>query len=179
MTSPARSRLEAERPCVGLLRRGRFGLTVIAVVGVALAGCGGDDQTDRQAEVADRGAAVMPFDLDATTHTFTHTDDGGIQAVTADNPSDVAQISLIRGHLLDERDNFARGDFDDPAAIHGHDMDGVAELRAGYTDITVTYTNLPDGAQLTYTTDNSDLVEAIHAWFDRQLMDHGADAQAG
>ncbi|MGE0304995.1 MAG: hypothetical protein AB7N61_20555 [Acidimicrobiia bacterium] len=58
-------------------------------------------------------------------------------------------------------------------------MDGVAELRAGYTDITVTYTDLPDGAQLTYTTDRADLVEAIHAWFDRQVMDHGADARTG
>jgi hypothetical protein len=182
MTSPTRSRLEAKRPCVRPLRWGRFGLAVIAViavVGVAVAGCGGDDQTERQAEVADRGEAVMPFDLDATTHTFTHTDDGGIQTVTADDPSDVEQIGLIREHLHEERDKFARGDFDDPAAIHGHDMDGVAELRAGYSDITVTYSDLPDGAQLTYTTEKADLVEAIHAWFDRQLMDHGADAQAG
>jgi hypothetical protein len=179
MTSSTRWRLDAKRPCVRSLRWGRFGLAVIAVVGVAVAGCGGDGQTDRQAEVADRGAAVMPFDLDATTHTFTQTDDGGIQTVTADDPSDVTQIDLIRGHLHDERDKFARGDFDDPAAIHGHDMDGVAELRAGYADITVTYTDLPDGAQLTYTTENADLVEAIHAWFDRQLMDHGADAQPG
>jgi hypothetical protein len=173
------AKADGKRPCIRRLRRGRFGLTVIAVVGVALAGCGGDDQTDRQAEVADRGAAVMPFDLDATTHTFTQTDDGGIQAVTADDASDAEQIGLIRGHLHEERDNFAGGDFDDPAAIHGHDMDGVAELRAGYTDITVTYTDLPDGAQLTYTTDRADLVDAVHAWFDRQLMDHGTDARAG
>ncbi|MGE0304996.1 MAG: hypothetical protein AB7Q27_04485 [Acidimicrobiia bacterium] len=91
--------------------QGRLGVAVVAVVGVALAGCSADDQTERQAEVAERGATVMPFDLDATTHTFTHADDGGIQTVTADNPSDVAQIDLIRGHMHDERDNFARGDF--------------------------------------------------------------------
>jgi len=162
-----------------LLRKGCLGLAVLAIVVVGLAGCGGDDQSERQAEVAERSATVMPFDLDATTHTFTHTDDGGIQTVTADDPSDAEQIDLIRDHLQDERDNFARGNFDDPAAIHGHDMDGVAELRAGYTDINVSYTDLPDGAEMTYTTDRADLVGAIHAWFDRQLMDHGADAQAG
>jgi hypothetical protein len=121
----------------------------------------------------------MPFDLDATTHTFTQTADGGIQTVVADDPGDAEQVALIRRHLAEERDNFSRGDFDDPAAIHGHDMDGVAVLRAGYAAISVTYTDRPDGAQLTYRTDDPDLVAAIHAWFDRQVSDHGADAMSG
>lgn len=81
--------------------------------------------------------------------------------------------------LSDERDNFSRGDFDDPAQIHGHDMPGVAELIAGYSDVAVTYAEAPDGAQLTYTTDDPQLVDAIHAWFDRQVMDHGDDAETG
>ena len=163
--------------------RSRIVLSAVVAAAVALApaGCGGDDNSlaERQAEVAERGAQVMPFDLDATTHTFTNTSDGGLQVVVADDPADADQIALIRDHLAEERDNFARGDFDDPAAIHGHDMDGVAELRAGYTDITVEYAERPDGAQLTYTSDEPELVEAIHAWFDRQVMDHGAHAEAG
>jgi hypothetical protein len=142
--------------------------------------CSDDEPAaDRQAEVAERGAAVMPFDLEATTHVFTDTDDGGVQVVTADDPEDETQIALIREHLREERDNFAVGDFDDPAAIHGHDMPGVAELSAGYEDVTVTYADLPAGAELTYTTDSPELIEAIHAWFARQLMDHGAHAEAG
>lgn len=100
MTSPERSRPKAEHPCVGQRRCGRLGLAVVAVVGVALAGCGGDDQTDRQSAVAERGATVMPFDLDATTHTFTNTHDGGVQTVSVDDPSDVAQIDLTRDHWL-------------------------------------------------------------------------------
>ena len=99
--------------------------------------------------------------------------------MVADDPADSEQIALIRDHLREERDNFARGDFDDPAAIHGHDMDGVAELRAGYADITVTYADLPDGAKLTYTSDLPALVDAVHAWFDRQVSDHGAHATTG
>jgi hypothetical protein len=154
----------------------------IAVGILLLVGCGDDGEEPlaaRQAEVADRGTQVMPFDLDATTHTFTDTDDGGIQTVTADDPGDDEQIELIRAHLRDERDKFAQGDFEDPAAIHGHDMDGVAELAAGYRDIAVTYADLPDGGQLTYTTERPDLVDAVHAWFARQVMDHGVHAQAG
>jgi hypothetical protein len=145
---------------------------------VAVAGCGGE-RGARQAEVAERGAEVMPFDLDATTHTFTKTRDGGVQAVTADDRGDETQVRLIRDHLLDERDRFRRGDYADPARIHGADMPGVAELSAGHQRIAVTYAELPAGAHLTYTTTDADLVNAIHAWFDRQVMDHGAHAEAG
>lgn len=152
----------------------------IAVAMLSVTACSSDDAvTQRQAEVADRGAEVMPFDLDATTHVFTKTDDGGIQIVRADDPDDDRQIELIREHLREERANFARGDFDDPARIHGHDMPGVAELAAGYADITVTYRQQPDGARLIYITEDPDLVAAVHSWFDRQVMDHGSDAEAG
>lgn len=161
-------------------------LVALAIAAVAVIGCSSSDSSDdddalveRQADVAERGAEVMPFDLDATTHTFTKTDDGGIQIVVADDPSDVHQVALIRSHLAEEREHFARGDFDDPAAIHGHDMEGVAELRARYADVEITYHDRPDGAQLEYTSDDPALVDAIHAWFDRQVMDHGAHAEAG
>ena len=159
----------------------RLAVVSCTIALLALAGCGDDGASlaERQAEVAERGAQVMPFDLDATTHSFTDADDGGVQTVTADDPEDAAQIDLIREHLKAERDNFASGDFEDPAAIHGHDMDGVAELAAGYRDITVAYTDLPDGGQLTYTSQRPDLVAAVHAWFSRQVMDHGPDAETG
>jgi hypothetical protein len=161
-------------------RTGPLALIAAAALAATAASCSGSEPiAEQRAQVAERGAEVMPFDLDATTHVFTNTDDGGTQVVTADAPGDQRQIDLIREHLADERDNFARGDFDDPAQIHGHDMPGVAELTAGYADVAVTYAETPDGAQLTYTTDDPQLVDAIHAWFDRQLMDHGDDAEAG
>ena len=99
--------------------------------------------------------------------------------VTADDPADETQVRLVREHLLEERGNFARGDFDDPARIHGMDMPGVAELSADYQMISVSYSELPAGAELRYTTSDPHLVDAIHAWFDRQVMDHGAHAEAG
>ncbi len=160
--------------------RRRYTVAAVAALATIAAGCSQSDPiADQQAQAAERGAEVMPFDLDATTHHFTKTDEGGIQVVTADDPTDQRQIDLIRDHLTDERDNFARGDFDDPARIHGHDMPGVAELTARYADVSVTYAETPDGARLTYTTDDPRLVDAIHAWFDRQVMDHGDDAEAG
>lgn len=152
------------------------------VVGLAavVTGCAGSEAGESRPEtVASRGAEVMPFDLESTTHTFTKTSSGGLQTVTADDPDDSVQIALIRQHLAEEQENFARGDFSDPARIHGMDMPGVEELSTGYDRITVTYAELPAGASLDYTTDDGLLVDAIHSWFDRQEMDHGSGGAAG
>jgi hypothetical protein len=160
-------------------RSATAGLGALAAVVLLLGACAddGDGLAARRAEVARRGAQVMPFDLDATTHTFTATASGGVQEVVADDPDDAEQVELIRRHLAEERERFSEGDFDDPAAIHGHDMDGLAELRSGYPDITITYDDIPGGARLTYATERSQLIRAIHAWFDRQVMDHGDHAR--
>jgi hypothetical protein len=134
---------------------------------------------NRQEEVATRGAVVMPFDLDETTHTFTKTDTGGVETVTADDPLDVEQVTLIRQHLQEEAQLFARGDFSDPMAIHGAGMPGVKALAAGATRLSVEYRELSDGARLTYSSADAALVEALHAWFDAQLSDHGDHASQG
>lgn len=106
----------------------------------------------RQADVAARGAEVMPFDLNTTTHTFERVADGGVQTVTADDPTDVEQIALIRTHLQEETTRFRQGDFSDPAQIHGEDMPGLADLQAGADRIAVEYHELPDGARMSYRT---------------------------
>jgi hypothetical protein len=139
----------------------------------------GHDHT-RQEEVAARGAEVMPFDLERTTHHFEARPWGGVQTVVADEP-DAEQIELVRAHLRDEATRFARGDFDDPMAIHGHEMPGLADLRAGAEAgrVEIGYADVPAGGRLTYRADERVLVTALHAWFDAQLMDHGADAEAG
>jgi hypothetical protein len=121
----------------------------------------------------------MPFDLHATTHTFIKTEDGGLQRVEADDPFDETQIALVRGHLHEEQRKFQRGDYDDPARIHGMDMPGLAALEAGYDRITVTYDDRPRGAELRYRTNDADLISAVHEWFDRQVVDHGDHARAG
>ncbi len=158
------------------------GFSFVLIATAVLAGScgGGDDASDlaaRQQLVAEAGAQVMPFDLDATTHIFTNTATGGIQDVTADNPDDQANIDLIRQHLDDEAAKFRSGDFSDPEAIHGPQMPGLAVLKARHADITVDLAHTPSGATLTYRTANSELVEAIHQWFAAQTSDHGDHAQ--
>ena len=170
-----------DRPRV---RRSVILLTVATVATVgALAGCGGEPpppaNPDRQAEVAEHGASVMPFDLDRTTHQFRKTDSGGVQTVVADDPRDTTQINLIREHLRDEADRFRRGDFADPTQIHGEAMPGLDALRNHVGGITVDYETTPDGARITYTTTDEPLIVALHAWFDAQVSDHGQHADHG
>nr|WTB35021.1 aspartate carbamoyltransferase [Streptomyces sp. NBC_00830] len=140
---------------------------------------GDNGQTGRQEAVAERGRTVMPFDLEQTTHHFTPTETGGVQDVVADQPDDTKQVSLIRTHLQQEAKAFGQGDFGDPAQIHGESMPGLAALEDGYERIEVHYRERPDGATLTYTTDESALVDALHDWFEAQLSDHGDHAETG
>jgi len=130
----------------------------------------------RQAEVAGRGAAVMPFDLNRATHRFEPAATGGVQSVRS-RDGDVRQIALVRDHLRQEQARFAKGDFRSPAAIHGVDMPGLAALQAGAAKIRVSYQELSDGAALVFATSDPALVAAVHTWFAAQTSDHGAHAE--
>jgi hypothetical protein len=130
----------------------------------------------RQEEVAAKGAKVMPFDLEQTTHVFQKLDDGGLQKVVVKDPANKKQITLIQTHLKEESERFRKGDFSDPAKIHGEDMPGLAQLKAGAAKVDIRYTDLPDGAQIRYTAKDPKLVAALHRWFDAQLSDHGHHA---
>ena len=172
------------RTLAARLRVPLVGLAVLALAAALVAG--GwllADQRDerasaaRHAEVAAKGRAVMPFDLERTTHVFQDLPDGGRQTVTADDPADRGQVTLIQEHLRKEAAAFARGDFTDPAAIHGHDMPGLAQLKDGAGRVTVRYRALPNGAELRYVTSDPVLVAAIHAWFKAQTTDHGSHAE--
>ena len=134
----------------------------------------------RQAEVAARGAQVMPFELAATSHVFTKNRNGGLQQVLVKDPKDKEQLRLVRGHLREIAGRFQARDFSAPARIHGASMPGLeplAQARPG--EITIYYRELFNGAQIRYATSNPALVPALHQWFDAQLSDHGADAHEG
>lgn len=148
----------------------------VAFVAVCVVACGESDLDRRQAEVAEAGSAVMPFDLEATTHVFEELDDGGLQTLVAD-ADDPEQIALIRAHVSEEAERFALGDFHDPAMIHGDEMPGLHALVAGYDRLNITYRDVERGGEIRYVSDDPALVEAIHQWFDAQRSDHGAHAQ--
>lgn len=133
-------------------------------------------KTPRQDEVASKGATVMPFDLMRTTHFFDDTPGGGIETVTANDEKDARQIALIRSHLAEEAKRFRRGDFSDPAQIHGQDMPGLDALSRAGGKLQVKYRKLPAGASLSYASADAAVIAAVHAWFAAQRSDHAAHA---
>jgi hypothetical protein len=145
------------------------------LVAICLTACG-DSLDQRRADVAEAGRDVMPFDLDATTHIFEKLEDGGLQTVVAD-ADDPDQVALVRSHLSAEAARFARGDFSDPAAIHGAAMPGLQALAAGHARLSIVYRDVERGAEIRYRADDPALVQAIHQWFDAQQRDHGHHAQ--
>jgi hypothetical protein len=132
---------------------------------------------ERQAQVAERGAQVMPFSLPKTQHQFSETPTGGVQRVIARDPGDQAQIVLIRQHLQSLALQFSAGDYSGPASIHGSAMPGLKRLaQAKPSEIKITYQAESVGASLTFSSAKPDIIAAVHSWFAAQLHDHGHDA---
>ena len=131
-----------------------------------------------QQRVHDMSHTVMPFAMSKTLHIFRMTETGGVEKVIARDPNDADQIALIRRHLEHEAKRFQRGNYSDPARLHGADMPGLKELEAGASHIRVSYAQLPAGAAITFKTTNLHLLTTIHRWFGAQLSEHGADARA-
>lgn len=132
--------------------------------------------SNKQAMVHEMGSRVMPFSLEETTHIFKQLPDGGIEQIFVKDPSNPEQIDLVQAHLEYEVSNFRQGNFKDPMTIHGDTMPGVSDLRKGAAKITFTYHALPNGAEITYSSKDPDLISAIHVWFDAQVKDHGRNA---
>ncbi|GAB3471827.1 hypothetical protein GCM10027398_23200 [Azotobacter salinestris] len=159
-------------------------LKLLSVLGIAACLAGNafasSASPERQADVAQRGAQVMPFALSQTTHIFERTADGGIQKVVLKDGADSAQLALIRQHLKEIGDQFANRDFSGPETIHGRDMPGLEALRnAEPGEMSVRYTDIQGGAQLQFAAARPELVHAIHSWIGAQLSDHGKDAVEG
>jgi hypothetical protein len=132
----------------------------------------------QQEHVHNSAHSVMPFDISKTLHIFRMTEHGGVQRVVIRDPSAEAQVPLIRQHLKHEAERFQNGNYSDPGTLHGKDMPGLKDLQTAKSQITVAYTARPDGAEITFSTEDRHLLTAIHRWFGAQLSEHGADARA-
>jgi len=146
------------------------------VVVLVIIGCTVAWAQTKQEHVHQVGHSAMPFDLSKTTLIFRMTESGGVERVIVRDPTAQDQVVLIQQHLQHEAKAFQRGDYSDPASLHGADMPGLRDLEAGAARIKVSYTALANGAEITFETADLHLLTAIHRWFGAQLSEHGSDA---
>jgi hypothetical protein len=153
----------------------RFAAVFAALALAATSSAARSADAPRQTQVERNSEMVMPFSMAASRHVFAPTPTGGVQTVLV-HGGNLNQIALVRSHLRKEAAAFARGDFADPASIHGGDMPGLQAMHAGAARISIRYADVPHGARITYATVEPALVAAIHAWFKAQVTDHGPHA---
>jgi hypothetical protein len=128
-------------------------------------------------EVHQRTQQTLPYPLDQTLQTFTKTVHGGVQHVIAKSTDNPQLIKSIQAHLLKIANEFKKGDFSTTERIHGANLPGLAQLKkAEIDDIKFDYKTLEKGAQIHFSTEYPQYVEALHEWFDAQINDHGNDA---
>lgn len=148
------------------------GLLFFSTVALAI-GTANPKQVD---EAHQRQQQVVPFSMDQTLQTFTKTVHGGVQHVIAKSADNSEQIKLIQAHLLKIANEFKKGDFSVTERVHGADMPGLAQLKMAETDdIKFEYQALPNGAQIHYSTEYPQYVQALHEWFDAQISEHDSD----
>ena len=136
------------------------------------------DLTHRQHMIHERSPMVMPFDMDKVTHYFIKNDSGGILRIKTKEISDTIQTALIQSHLKKEYTLFSNADFNDPKTLHGINMPGLKTLSESKGKFNVEYENLSNGAQIVFSSNDSEVINAIHKWFDAQIKDHGSDAES-
>ena len=155
---------------------GAYRATVLAALTACVA-MSASAQTTQQEHVHQMSHGVMPFDMSKTVHVFKMTEQGGVERVVIREAAASDQIPLIQQHLQHEAQKFQKGNYSDPARLHGADMPGLKDLEEGASQIRVSYAALPNGAEITFETTDLHLLTAVHRWFGAQLSEHGADAK--
>lgn len=126
------------------------------------------------------GVRAMPYSQEQTVQTFSKTVHGGVQHVVAKSAGNAQVIKSIQAHLSKIAGDFRKGDFSVTERQHGADMPGLAQLKkAQPDDIRFEYKPLENGAQIHYSSEYPQHVQALHEWFDAQTREHGATVSPG
>src|SRR5579864_994793 len=132
-----------------------------------------DPQTPHpQQGVVERGDHVMGFSHERSTHHFLLYPNGGEINVSANDPSDKGSIDQIRMHLGHIAKMFAAGNFKAPMLIHDTNPPGVPAMIRLKETIKYDYFETDHGARIRLSTENSQAIDAIHAFLLFQIIDH-------
>ena len=119
-----------------------------------------------------RGNVAMGFDQEKTTHHFKLAKNGGSVNVYVKNAEDKESVRQIREHLQHIAGEFKKGNFALPGFIHAQTPPGVPEMQKLKADITYTYAQTANGAEVKIESKNKDAVAAIQKFLKFQISDH-------
>jgi hypothetical protein len=120
-----------------------------------------------------RGAMVMGFDQNRTTHHFYLYSDGGAIDVSVKDPDDASNRDAIRSHLPHIATMFGHGEFDAPMLVHDtRNVPGVAVMSTRNEQIVYRYTETSAGGRVDIRTSDVDALAAIHEFLRYQIGEH-------
>ena len=147
---------------------------ILCVIGsVALSPMSLAAHQDHHASPIQRGAMVMGFDQELTTHHFLLFRDGGAIDVSVKNPSDIKNRDAIRSHLPHIAMMFGEGNFEAPMLVHdSKNVPGTKEMAARKDTIRYQYVETSNGGRVNIVTTDPESVAAVHAFLKFQITDH-------
>jgi hypothetical protein len=129
-------------------------------------------QTSHPSSLDERGAHVMGFDQQRTTHHFYLYPDGGAIDLSATDPNDQADIKAARAHLPHIAKMFGEGDFSGPVLVHATNVPGTAELGRLKDRLSYRYEETPRGGRVNIVTADPEALSALHTFLRFQIADH-------
>lgn len=130
------------------------------------------EHQDPHRAMHERGARVMGFDQEKTTHHFFMYSDGGAIDVSANAKEDTESRDAIHSHLPHVAVMFGDGDFSAPVLVHAQDPPGARVLAERKDHIRYTYVETPGGGKVDIVTHDEKALEALHAFLRFQITDH-------
>lgn len=119
-----------------------------------------------------RGAEVMGFDQDKTTHHFYMYADGGAIDVSVNDAADAKNRDAIRSHLPHIAMMFGQGDFSAPMMVHSTNVPGTKQLAENKDKVAFKYIETPKGGKVDIVTKDAATLEALYQFLRFQITDH-------
>ena len=146
---------------------------VVAVASAAARQTSATTGQDPHAGMNQRGAMVMGFDQEKTTHHFYLYADGGAVDVSVKDAADATNRDAIRSHLPHIAMLFGQGNFDAPMLVHdSKNVPGTATMTKLKDKIAYKYAETPKGGRVDITATDSTALKAVHEFMKFQITDH-------
>lgn len=114
----------------------------------------------------------MGFDQTRTSHHFRLSPKGGAIEVRVRNAADRELRDQVAAHLKAIAEQFARGDFSTPFAVHAEDPAGVPALKRFSGDIVYVFAPDDRGGRVVISTGSKPALAAVHEFLRYQIREH-------